>query len=164
MRGHESLVSLKPCGQGLVLEMLRYADEVDKAASHFRDVADQQPADELLELAATLIDKKSAGFAPEQFEDRYVQALRELVDRKSRARGGTALDDVDEPAASTGNVIDLMAALKRSVGDGGDPGSGRSRNSSSRKTAVGKKSARCAGKARSPSKKSSGGRSCIVQG
>ena len=59
MRGRETIVALKPCGRGMIAETLRYADEVRKAASYFDDVGDAEPAEELLELAATLIDKKT---------------------------------------------------------------------------------------------------------
>ena len=59
MRGREYIVSLKPCGRGILLETLRYADEVDKAQGYFRDIADAKPDPELLELAEALIEKKS---------------------------------------------------------------------------------------------------------
>ena len=59
MRGQEYVVSLKPCGRGMVLETLRYADEVNKASSYFRDIGDAKPDADLLELAETLIEKKS---------------------------------------------------------------------------------------------------------
>src|ERR1044071_8758992 len=58
MRGREYVVSLKPCGRGMVLETLRYADEVNKAASYFRSIGDEKPDEDLLDLATTLIDKK----------------------------------------------------------------------------------------------------------
>lgn len=116
VRGRETLVSLKPCGKGLVLETLRYEDEVRKAQTYFKDIPDDKPDKEMLELAGTLIDKKSAPFDAGEFEDRYVDAIRKLIDRKAKAKGKTILEDVDEPAPSGGsNVIDLMAALKKSV-------------------------------------------------
>ncbi len=49
MRGREYVVSLKPCGRGMVLETLRYADEVNKAQGYFRDIPDSKPDAELLE-------------------------------------------------------------------------------------------------------------------
>ena len=119
VRGREQLVSLKPCGRGLVLEVLRYADEVQKAQAYFRDIGDAKPAPELLDLAATLIAKKTAPFKPEEFRDRYIDALKGLVEKKVKAKGKRILEDVAEPAAPRGgNVIDLMAALKKSVGGG----------------------------------------------
>ena len=62
LRGQEQLVALRPCGMGLVLEVLRYADEVNKAANYFRDVGNSKPDADLLDLAETLIDKKSGAF------------------------------------------------------------------------------------------------------
>ena len=117
VRGREQLVALKPCGKGIVMEVLRYADEVAKAQSFFRDIPDTKPDSELLDLATTLIEKKTASFKPEVFHDRYVDALKRLVKKKAKAKGKTILEDVGEPAPRGGNVIDLMAALKRSVGD-----------------------------------------------
>ncbi|WP_338447043.1 Ku protein [Pelagerythrobacter marensis] len=116
VRGRETLVSLKPCGKGIVLETLRYEDEVRKAQTYFEDIPDTKPDKEMLDLAGTLIDKKSAPFDAGEFEDRYVEAIRKLIDKKAKAKGETILEDVDEPAASgTSNVIDLMSALKKSV-------------------------------------------------
>jgi DNA end-binding protein Ku len=115
LRGREYIVSLKPCGRGMVLETLRYADEVNKAASFFRDIGDAEPDEELLELAETLISKKTAPFKPEAFHDRYVDALKDLVARRLKAKGGKVTPE-EEPARPSGaNVIDLMAALKKSI-------------------------------------------------
>ena len=115
VRGKEQLVSLKPCGQGMVLEMLRYADEVRKAQSYFDEIPDDKHEAELLELAETLIEKKTAPFEPGQFHDRYQDALRRLIDEKAKAKGGKVIEEAEEPAATGTNVIDLMAALKKSV-------------------------------------------------
>ncbi|TCM21671.1 DNA end-binding protein Ku [Novosphingobium sp. PhB165] len=121
VRGREQLVSLKPCGRGMVLEVLRYADEVLKAQNYFRDVGDAKPDKDLLELATTLIDKKTAPFDASEFHDRYVDALHRLIDKKAKAKSNKrVLEDVEEPASGgKGNVIDLMAALRKSVGDSG---------------------------------------------
>ena len=119
VRGREQLVALKPCGRGIVLEVLRYADEVQRAQSYFKDIGEAEPAPELLDLATTLIDKKTGPFKPEEFHDRYVDALKRLVEKKAKAKGKTILEDVGDNAPRGGNVIDLMAALKRSVGDSG---------------------------------------------
>ena len=123
LRGREYIVSLKPCGRGMVLETLRYADEVNKASGFFRDIPDDKPDAELLELAETLIDKKTAPFDASKFEDRYAEALRGLIEKKRKAKGNKRiLEDVEDgdSGAKGGNVIDLMAALKESVGkDGG---------------------------------------------
>lgn len=116
VRGREQLVALKPCGKGIVLELLRYADEVQKARSAFAAIPDHKPDADLLELATTLIDKKTAPFHPDEFHDRYIEALHRLVEKKAKARGRKVLEDVSEPTAPRGgNIIDLMSALKRSV-------------------------------------------------
>ena len=62
MRGQEYVVALKPCGRGMLLETLRYADEVNKATSYFREIGDAKPDPDLLDLAATLIEKKAGEF------------------------------------------------------------------------------------------------------
>lgn len=117
VRGREQLVSIKPCGRGLVMEVLRYADEVHKAQGYFRDIEDAKPDVDLLDLATTLIDKKTAPFKPAEFHDRYVDALHRLIDKKAKSKSNKRiLEDVEEPASGKGNVIDLMAALKKSVG------------------------------------------------
>jgi DNA end-binding protein Ku len=120
VRGREQLVSLKPCGRGIVMEVLRYADEVRTAQSYFREIPDSKPDPELLDLATTLIDKKAKPFKPEVFHDRYVDALKDLIEKKSKAKGKIIIEDAEEPAGKRGsNVIDLMAALKKSVGSAG---------------------------------------------
>jgi DNA end-binding protein Ku len=116
LRGREYVVTLKPCGRGMVLETLRYADEVNKAASYFRDIPDTKPDDDLLELATTLIDKKSGKFDAAEFHDRYVDALKELIERKRKSKSGKVTLDTDDAKPSRGsNVVDLMAALKKSL-------------------------------------------------
>jgi DNA end-binding protein Ku len=113
LRGREYLVSVKPCGRGIVLETLRYADEVNKARDYFRDIGEGKPDEELLDLAETLIERKTAAFDASKFHDRYIEALHELIERK---RKGKTLQTEEEEAPAKGtNVIDLMAALKRSI-------------------------------------------------
>jgi DNA end-binding protein Ku len=100
------------------METLRYADEVHKAASYLRDIGDTKPDDDLLDLAQTLIDKKTGKFDATEFHDRYVDALKDLIERKKKGKTITIEDDKgSDPRGS--NVVDLMAALKRSLGSGG---------------------------------------------
>ena len=87
MRGQEYVVALKPCGRGMLLETLRYAEEVNKAASYFREIGDAKPDPDLLDLAATLIEKKSGKFDPGEFHNRYVDALRGLIEEKRKKKG-----------------------------------------------------------------------------
>ncbi|OHD06340.1 MAG: Ku protein [Sphingomonadales bacterium GWF1_63_6] len=117
MRGREYVVSIKACGRGMVMETLRYADEVNKAASYFHEIGDGEPDDELLDLATTLIDKKTGKFDASDFHDRYVDALKELIEHKKKGKTLNIDGDDDERADPRGNnVVDLMAALKKSIG------------------------------------------------
>lgn len=119
MRGREYIVSLKPCGRGMILETLRYADEVQKAQGYFREIPDSEPDPELLDLAQTLIEKKARKFDPKGFHDRYVDALRNLIEKKKKAKGAKVIEEDPDKADSRGsNVVDLMAALKKSLGPG----------------------------------------------
>lgn len=121
VRGQEKLVAIKPCGKGMLLETLRYADEVREGQKFFGSIGDDKPEEELLDLASTLIEKKSAPFDASEFEDRYAEALHKLIDKKAKAKGNTTIiEDVEESSGDGGNVIDLMAALKKSV-DGDKP-------------------------------------------
>jgi DNA end-binding protein Ku len=115
MRGREYVVSLKPCGRGILLETLRYADEVVKAQGYFRDISDAKPDTEMLELAEALIDRKASKFDPEKFHDRYVDALRDLIERKRKSKGAKIEAEEEKTPRRASNVIDLMAALKKSI-------------------------------------------------
>ena len=119
MRGQEYVVSLKPCGRGMVLETLRYADEVNKASSYFRDIGNAKPDPDLLDLANTLIEKKSGEFDAADFHNRYVDALKALIKEKIKRKGGKVIQDPEEyKPTKESNVIDLMAALKKSLETG----------------------------------------------
>ena len=117
MRGREYVVSIKACGRGMVMETLRYADEVNKAARYFHEIGDGEPDDELLDLATTLIDKKTGKFHASDFHDRYVDALKGLIEHKKKGKT-LNIDSDDEGGADPrgNNVVDLMAALKKSIG------------------------------------------------
>ncbi|GAA5060593.1 Ku protein [Erythrobacter westpacificensis] len=130
MRGSEKLVAIKPCGKGLLLETLRYAEEVREGQTFFDDIEDAKPKKELLDLATTLIEQKSAPFDAGEFEDRYADALRGLIEKKRKSKGGKKIiEDVEEPESGGSNVIDLMAALKKSVDEKPKKSAGKSKKS-----------------------------------
>jgi DNA end-binding protein Ku len=139
VRGREYLAAVKPCGKGLLLETLRFEEEVREAENYFRDVSDEPPPEELLDVAKQLIERKAAPFDPAAFRDSYAEALRELVDAKLKSRGRKVKLDKEEPRARGAQVIDLMGALKRSL-EGEKGGKAKGKNSSARKP-VAKKSA-----------------------
>ena len=113
MRGREYIAALKPCGRGLMLETLRFADEVRRAAPFFADIGEVEADPELMELAEDLIRKKTKPFDPEAFRDDYTEALRELIEAK--AKNKVSVDEAPESQPERGNVVDLVEALRRSV-------------------------------------------------
>lgn len=115
MRGREYIAAIKPCGSGLLLETLRFADEVRTAAPFFASIDEVEPDAELLDLAKELIDRKSAPFDPGRFEDHYTVSLRELIDAKAKRRKPLDIGDEERSTGGGAKVIDLVEALKRSV-------------------------------------------------
>jgi DNA end-binding protein Ku len=117
VRGQGSIVAIKPCGKGLLMETLRFADEVKKAGSTFDAIPAKKADKDLIELAEELIQKKASEFHPEKFKDSYTVALRELIEAKQEHRKPREIEET-RPAS---NVINLMDALKRSVRGGSAP-------------------------------------------
>ena len=115
MRGREHLAAVRPCGDGLLVETLRYADEVRAADPLFSDISDGVADQDLLDVATALIDRKTAPFKAENFKDHYSIALREMIEDKRKNRKTPRVSTDGAPPAPTGNVIDLMAALKQSL-------------------------------------------------
>ncbi|QIG46322.1 Ku protein [Nordella sp. HKS 07] len=119
MRGKENLVAVRPCGDGLLLETLRYADELKKSDKVFSHVPGKRPAKEMVELATELIERKSGPFKPTAFKDHYGAALKALVAEKRKHGTVTDAEEDEAPRPKGDNVIDLMEALKKSIGGKG---------------------------------------------
>jgi DNA end-binding protein Ku len=119
MRGQEYVVALKPHDRGMLIETLRYADEVNKSSGFFRDIGDHAPDPDLLDMASMLIERKAGEFDPNEFHNRYVDALHRLIEEKQKKKGEKIIEDPDAESGPPrgSNVIDLMAALKKSLGD-----------------------------------------------
>jgi DNA end-binding protein Ku len=115
MRGKENLVAVRPCGHGLLLETLRYANELRKSDKIFADVPNKRPPKDMIDLAKELIERKSGAFKPEAFKDHYGNALRALVEEKRKKGKITEAEEEEAPRPKGDNVIDLMEALKKSV-------------------------------------------------
>lgn len=113
--GREWLVAISPLEDGMVMEMLRYAEELRDPADFFDEVPTAKPDKEMVDLAEQLIGKKSAAFSPDKFEDHYQTALKQLVQDKVKGRKIIAPHEEARPKGT--NVVDLMEALKKSVGD-----------------------------------------------
>lgn len=113
MSGRERIVTIAPRGAGMVLTTLRYGDEVRAEEAYFEDVKDEEPSDPMVTMAEQLIDQNMGEFDPDEFTDRYGEAVLELV--KAKLEGGPADVVVQQEAA--GNVVSLMEALRQSVED-----------------------------------------------
>ena len=101
------------------METLRYADEVHKSSGFFREIGDTKPDPDLLDMASMLIERKAGKSDPSEFHDRYVDALKDLIAEKQKKKGEKVIQDpdADKAPAKGSNVIDLMAALKKSLGE-----------------------------------------------
>lgn len=108
----EHVVMIEPAGRGLLLTTLRFPYELKPAADVFDEIGTGEVSDEMLDLADHIIRSKRGAFEPDSFEDHYENALRELIEAKQAGRPMKAGPEPDRPD----NVIDLMEALRRSVG------------------------------------------------
>ena len=116
IRGREYVVAVKPCSKGLLVETLRFEDEIRKSDAFFSAIPARHADKDAMALAEEIIERKTAKFDPSTFKNHYAAALHELVERKRKARGGKiAVDPKEEPRPQGENVIDLMSALKRSL-------------------------------------------------
>jgi DNA end-binding protein Ku len=114
MATRERPVLVKPRDLGLVAFTLRSPDEVRQAAGYFAGLEHQAVNAEMVALGAMIIEQKTGTFDPTLFEDAYQKSLRQIIEAKI---GGTA-PKLKPAAAQAGNVVDLMAALKRSLETG----------------------------------------------
>lgn len=140
--GRERIVALRPCGRGMMLETLRYADEVRDADRYFDEIEQIDVDEDQVSLAKELIERKIAPFDPSKFRDHYRTALKELIKAKVEEREPPEAEEREYAE----NVVDLMDALKRSVAGSkrtGASGSSKTKAKSSSRKAGGKtKSAR----------------------
>lgn len=114
--GREWLVAISAFEDGLLMELLRYAEELKDPADFFDEVPTGKPEKEMVDLAVELIERKSGDFAPAQFKNHYAQALRALINKKMK--GQKVVAPQEEVAHGGGKVIDLMVALRKSIGEG----------------------------------------------
>jgi DNA end-binding protein Ku len=114
LTNREHIIALEPLGKGLMGTLLRYPYEVRSEKEYFDDVQDVKVTKDMLDLAKHIVEQKSGSFEPEAFEDHYESALIDLINKK---RSGIRLPAKAAPKSS-GNVINLMDALKRSLASG----------------------------------------------
>lgn len=116
LRGKEYLAAVRPCGDGLLLETLHYANELREAEPMFGQIEDAPAEKDLLEVATSLIERKTAPFDASAYSDSYAEALRELLEAKQKSKKTPRVTTSGEDKRPEGeNVVDLMSALKQSL-------------------------------------------------
>jgi DNA end-binding protein Ku len=111
LTNREHIIALEPFDKGLVGTLLRYPYEVRSADEYFDEIQDVKVTKDMLDLAKHIVNQKSGRFEPEKFEDHYETALVDLINQK---RAGKPITPKERPKGE--NVVDLMEALRRSVG------------------------------------------------
>lgn len=111
MARRERIMMIEPFGRGLLGTTLHYPYEIRSEDAVFEDIPDHKLPDQMLGLAEDIVAKMSGTFTPSEFEDRYEQALIGII--KSKQAGLPVKTAKSTP--QTGNVINLMDALRRSM-------------------------------------------------
>ena len=111
LTNREHIIALEPMEKGLVGTLLRYPYEVRSEAEYFDEIQDVKVTKDMLDLAKHIVNQKSGNFEPEKFEDHYETALIDLINQK---RSGKPIIPKERPRGE--NVVDLMEALRQSVG------------------------------------------------
>ncbi len=106
----ERIVMIEPRGKGLLATTLHYKNEVRNDAVYFEDIPDIKIGSDMLDLAVHIVETKAAHLDPAKFQDRYEQAVAELIQSK---RAGQTI--TPKPSPQPSNVVNLMDALRRSV-------------------------------------------------
>ena len=110
----ERILALEPRGKGILAYTIRTDAEVRKPEEIFASISDAKPDAAMISIAEKIIDQQEGPFDPTQFVDRYEEALKQLIEDKKK---GHKPAKVAEPEDT--NVVDLMAALRASLGDKG---------------------------------------------
>ena len=114
LRGKENLVALQATGAGLLLETLRYEKEIREADEVFSDIGEGKLRGDMVKMAKSLIAEHAGKFDPSKYKNHYTEALRDLVQSRLKKGKVVAVDEEGE-APKTGQVVDFMEALKRSL-------------------------------------------------
>ena len=112
-REHILAITAAPGETGMMAYTMRYQQELRSPAEYFRDIKKVAITEDSLELAETLIKKKAATFDPSKFVDGYEVALKELVEAKVNH---APIPKDEAPAPQRGKVVNLMDALRESLG------------------------------------------------
>src|ERR1700722_9620017 len=132
----ERAVGIFPMGRGLVAHTLHEERDLNNAGDVFDDLPSRGSDPEMVKLATQLIERQTGTYDPADVEDRYEARLREVIDARLKGEGIEAFDQ-EEPDRD--NVIDLMSALRKSLG--GDHGGGQQTDGGKKSPAAAKSAA-----------------------
>jgi DNA end-binding protein Ku len=150
LSSRERVVTIAPREKGMFVCTLRAPNEVRATSAYFDEIPDAKPDPEMLQLAEALIAQKAAKFDPKAYEDRYEAALMAMI--KEKLKGHKPIIAA-EPAR--GNVVNLMDALKASLGQAKPPAASRSKSAKAapaEEEEAPKKAAASGGRRRAPAK------------
>jgi DNA end-binding protein Ku len=111
LTNREHIIALEPFDKGLMGTLLRYPYEVRSEDEYFDEIQDVKVTKDMLDLAKHIVNQKSGAFEPDKFKDHYEDALVDLINSK---RSGKPITPKERPRGE--NVVDLMDALRKSVG------------------------------------------------
>ncbi|WP_439405952.1 Ku protein [Bradyrhizobium sp. DASA03076] len=111
LTNREHIIALEPLDKGLMGTLLRYPYEVRDPKEYFDEIQEVRVTKDMLDLARHIVDQKAGSFEPDKFEDQYEKALVDLINQK---RAGKVIRPTERPKGE--NVVDLMDALRKSVG------------------------------------------------
>lgn len=114
MHQRERVMALEPRDNGILAYTLRNNKEVRDPAEFFDRIPDAKADPKMVAIAEKIIDQLEGAFDPSEFNDRYEDALRKLIADKEAHHG--VVSKLEEPKEA--EVIDLMEALRRSLGEG----------------------------------------------
>ena len=134
LTNREHIIALEPLDKGLMGTLLRYPYEVRDPQEYFDEIQDVKVTKDMLDPARHIVDQKSGRFEPDKFEDQYETALVDLINQK---RAGKPITPKERPRGE--NVVDLMEALRRSVGGAAAETHAPKKQGKSKKAAPGQK-------------------------
>ena len=114
----ERTVAVRPIEGGLVAHTLNEQRDLNEAKTLFDAIEGLKVDPEMVQLAVQLVDRQTGKYDPSDLEDRYETRLREMLDAKVR---GEAVENIEIVSRAPDNVVDIMAALKKSLGMGAAP-------------------------------------------
>ena len=134
LTNREHIIALEARDKGLIGTLLRYPYEVRDPAEYFDDIRDVKVTKDMLDLAKHIVNQKAGQFEPSKFEDHYESALVDLINQK---RAGKVIRPKERPKGE--NVVDLMEALRQSVGREATPANAGKPAKKAKKASAGQK-------------------------